>query len=87
MSHLSSPRATAPAPAHASVYTYTLAGCVHYARARTLPYRRGIEFTEVAGDGERGFRHRLRDVTGGATVPQITIDEVGIGILLAAKGL
>ena len=79
MSDLDSRRATAAAPAQARVCIYTLAGCVHCQRARALLQRRAIEFTEIRGDGKRGFRHRLRDLTGGATVPQITIDEVPVG--------
>jgi len=63
----------------ASVTVYTLSGCIHCARARTLLRRRGIPFTEVSGDGEPGFRRRLRELTGGATVPQITIDGVAVG--------
>ncbi len=62
-----------------AVTVYTLSGCVHCQRARTLLRRRGIPYTEVCGDGQPGFRRRLLDSTGGATVPQITIDGLPVG--------
>ena len=61
------------------VTVYTLSGCVHCERARVLLRRRGIPFREVRGDGVAAFRRRLRELTGGATVPQIVIDGTPIG--------
>lgn len=63
----------------AAVTVYTLSGCGHCERARTLLRRRGIPFTEICGDGEPGFRRRLRELTGGSSVPQITIDGEPVG--------
>ena len=67
------------APDRPAVTMYTLSGCVHCARARRLLARRGIEFREVRGDGDPGFRRMLRELTGRATVPQITIGGVPVG--------
>ena len=58
---------------------YTLSGCIHCERARALLGRRGIAFEEIRGDGEPGFRSRLRSITGRASVPQITIDGAPVG--------
>ena len=55
----------------APVTIYTLSGCGHCHRARHLLRSRGIEFSEVSGDGDREFRRRLLRQTGGATVPQV----------------
>lgn len=63
----------------APVTIYTLSGCGHCHRARLLLRRRGIEFSEISGDGDRDFRRRLLRQAGGATVPQVVIDGEPIG--------
>lgn len=63
----------------APVTIYTLSSCGHCHRARLLLRSRGIEFSEVSGDGDRDFRRRLLQQTGGATVPQVVIDGEPIG--------
>lgn len=63
----------------APVTVYVLAGCPHCTRATALLDRRGIEHEIVSGDGVRGFRRRLYDFTGGATVPQVVVDGRPIG--------
>lgn len=67
------------APDRPIVTVYTLSGCVHCVRARRLLARRGIKFREVRGDGDPGFRRMLRELTGRALVPQITIGGVPVG--------
>lgn len=64
---------------HTTVAVYTLSGCVHCERARALLRRREISFTEVRGDGVPGFRRTLLELTGRASVPQITIDGTPVG--------
>ncbi|RDI73994.1 Glutaredoxin [Gaiella occulta] len=64
---------------HSTVAVYTLPGCAHCERARALLRRRGISFTEVRGDGVPGFRRMLLELTGRASVPQITIDGAPVG--------
>ncbi len=68
-----------PARGQAPVTVYTLSGCGHCHRARLLLRSRGIEFSEVSGDGDRDFRRRLLRQTGGATVPQVVIHGEPIG--------
>jgi len=75
-------RAGAPAQqpkVQAPLTIYTLSGCGYCRSALGLLRRRGIEFTEISGDGEPGFRHRLLQETGRATVPQVIIDGDPIG--------
>ena len=62
-----------------AVTMYTLSGCAHCARARRLLARRSIDFREVRGDGDPGFRRMLRELTGRGSVPQITIGGVPVG--------
>lgn len=63
----------------AVVKVYTLSGCGHCARARDLLRRRGIGYTEIRGDGKPRFRRDLLELTGRATVPQITVDGAALG--------
>lgn len=67
--------ATSPVP----VVVYVLGGCPHCTRATSLLDVRGIGHTVVSGDGVAGFRAHLRELTGGATVPQVIIDGRPIG--------
>jgi glutaredoxin 3 len=52
---------------------YTTAWCGYCVRARALLDARGLEYEEIALDGEPAFRQKLFDLTGW-TVPQILID-------------
>jgi glutaredoxin 3 len=56
-----------------SVMVYTLSSCGHCLRALSLLERRGIPYAEIRGDRNSDFRRRLRESTGSASVPQITI--------------
>ena len=58
---------------------YTLSGCGHCQRARALLRRRGIQFREIRCDGVPGYRQRLREETGGSTVPQVVIGGTPLG--------
>ncbi|MGI8412630.1 MAG: glutaredoxin domain-containing protein [Solirubrobacteraceae bacterium] len=61
------------------ITVYTLPGCPHCVRARSLLKRRGLAFREIDGTQTPDFRARLADLTGGFTVPQIVIDGTPIG--------
>ena len=63
----------------AEVLLYSLPGCGSCFSARRLLRRRGIDFEEVGGAGQPDFRRELQAITGGATVPQVVIDEEPIG--------
>jgi len=63
----------------AEIIVYTLPWCPHCARAKALLMRRGLAFREVDGSGVPNFRHRIAELTGGSTVPQIVIDGEPIG--------
>jgi glutaredoxin 3 len=55
------------------VTVYTLLTCGHCLRALSLLERRGIPYAEIRGDRISDFRRTLRELTGSASVPQITI--------------
>ena len=61
------------------VRLYTTRWCGYCVRAKALLTDRGIPFEEVDLDDDPAFRQKLFDLTGGWTVPQITIDEHPIG--------
>jgi glutaredoxin 3 len=61
------------------VRLYTTRWCGYCVRAKTLLTERGIPFEEVDLDDDPAFRQKLFDLTGGWTVPQITIDGQPIG--------
>jgi len=61
------------------VRLYTTRWCGYCVRAKTLLTDRGIPFEEVYLDDDPAFRQKLFELTGGWTVPQITIDEQPIG--------
>jgi glutaredoxin 3 len=61
------------------ITVYVLGGCPHCTRATSLLDRRGIQHEIVSGDGIPGFRRRLKELTGGSTVPQIVVDGRPIG--------
>jgi glutaredoxin 3 len=63
----------------ACVRLYTTRWCGYCVRAKQLLSGRGIPFEEVDLDGDPAFRQKLFDLTGGWTVPQITIDDRPIG--------
>ena len=48
-------------------------------RAKVLLESRGIPYEEVSLDDDPEFRQKLFDLTGGWTVPQITIGDESIG--------
>jgi glutaredoxin 3 len=61
------------------VRMYTTRWCGYCVRAKALLSDRGIPFEEIDLDDDPAFRQKLFDLTGGWTVPQITIDEQPIG--------
>jgi glutaredoxin 3 len=58
---------------------YTTRWCGYCVRAKALLRSRGLPFEEVALDEEHAFREKLHELTGGWTVPQITIGDEVIG--------
>jgi glutaredoxin 3 len=63
----------------ARILMYTTAWCGYCDRAKALLRARGLEFEEIALDGDPAFRAKLLDLTGHWTVPQIFIDDHPIG--------
>jgi glutaredoxin 3 len=61
------------------VRVYSLSGCAPCTHAKTLLRRRGIEFEEILGDEDPGFRQRLVAETGRATVPQVVVGDRPLG--------
>jgi glutaredoxin 3 len=58
---------------------YTTRWCGYCVRAKALLRSRGLPFEEVSLDDEPAFREKLFELTGGWTVPQITIGDEVIG--------
>jgi glutaredoxin 3 len=58
---------------------YTTAWCGYCLRAKALLEQRGLDYEEVNLDGDPDFRHKLEELTGRWTVPQIVIDGRPIG--------
>jgi glutaredoxin 3 len=58
---------------------YTTKWCGYCVRAKALLRSRGLEFEEISLDDDPAFRQKLFDLTGGWTVPQITIGDEVIG--------
>ena len=58
---------------------YTTRWCGYCVRAKALLRSRGLAFEEVSLDDEPAFREKLFELTGGWTVPQITIGDEVIG--------
>jgi glutaredoxin 3 len=58
---------------------YTTRWCGYCVRAKALLRSRGLVFEEVSLDDEPKFREKLFELTGGWTVPQITIGDEVIG--------
>jgi glutaredoxin 3 len=58
---------------------YTTRWCGYCVRAKALLRSRGLPFEEVSLDDEPAFREKLYELTGGWTVPQITIGDEVIG--------
>jgi glutaredoxin 3 len=58
---------------------YTTRWCGYCVRAKALLRSRGLPFEEISLDDEPAFRETLHELTGGWTVPQITIGDEVIG--------
>jgi glutaredoxin 3 len=63
----------------ARIQIYTTRWCGYCDRAKALLDEKGLAYDEVALDDDPAFRQRIRDLTGGWTVPQILIDDAPIG--------
>jgi len=58
---------------------YSTRWCGYCVRAKALLRSRGLPFEEILLDDEPAFREKLYELTGGWTVPQITIGDEVIG--------
>ena len=58
---------------------YTTRWCGYCVRAKALLDGKDLPYEEVSLDQDPAFRHKLHELTGGGTVPQILIDGVPIG--------
>jgi glutaredoxin 3 len=58
---------------------YTTRWCGYCVRAKALLESKSLDYEEVSMDDSPHFRRELMDLTGGWTVPQITIDDRPIG--------
>jgi glutaredoxin 3 len=58
---------------------YTTRWCGYCVRAKALLDGKQIEYEEIQLDDDPQFRQKLRDLTGGWTVPQILLDGEPIG--------
>jgi len=63
----------------ARIQIYTTRWCGYCDRAKALLDEKGLAYEEIALDDDPAFRQRIRDLTGGWTVPQILIDDSPIG--------
>ena len=64
----------------AKVEIYTWQSCPFCIRAKALLNRKGVDFVEFAIDGDPEARHAMTDrAEGRSTVPQIFINDKGIG--------
>ena len=58
---------------------YTTAWCGYCRAAKQLLEDRGLDYEEIGVDDDPRFRERLRELTGGWTVPQILIGDEPVG--------
>lgn len=58
---------------------FTKAYCSYCHAAKNLLNKRGLEFEELSVSGDIEAERRMREMTGGTTVPQIIIDDKPIG--------
>ena len=58
---------------------YTTAWCGYCRAAKQLLEDRGLGYEEIGVDDDPRFRERLRELTGGWTVPQILIGDEPVG--------
>jgi glutaredoxin 3 len=64
----------------AKVEVYSSMWCPFCFRAKKLLKEKGVEFTEIDVDGKPAIRDAMRDRADGRhTVPQIFINDVGVG--------
>ena len=61
------------------IQLYTTRWCGYCVRAKALLDDKGLEYEEIYLDDDPAFRSTLQELTGGWTVPQITIDGTPIG--------
>ena len=63
----------------ARIEMYTTQWCGYCERAKALLRQRGLSYEEIRIDDDPDFRAKLKEKTGGWTVPQIVIDGKPIG--------
>lgn len=62
-----------------SVVIYTTRFCPYCLRAKQLLSGKGVEYNEIAVDGNRALRQEMTQKSGRNTVPQIWIGEQHVG--------
>ena len=61
------------------VLIYTTRYCPYCLRAKHLLVHKGVAFEEVAVDGNPALRHKMEELSGRYTVPQIWIGDLHVG--------
>jgi glutaredoxin 3 len=61
------------------VVIYTTRYCPYCLRAKHLLNHKGVDFTEIAVDGNPALRHEMEEKSGRYTVPQIWIGDGHVG--------
>jgi glutaredoxin 3 len=61
------------------VTIYTTRYCPYCIRAKSLLQRKGVDFHEIAVDGQPVLRHEMEERSGRYTVPQIWIGTQHVG--------
>jgi glutaredoxin 3 len=69
----------AETPTTPRIQIYTTRWCGYCVRAKALLDERQLAYEEIPLDDDPAFRQRIRDLTGGWTVPQILIDGTPVG--------
>jgi len=63
----------------AEIVIYTTRFCPYCVRAKHLLESKGVDYREIAVDGDRKLRQEMTDKSGQRTVPQIWINDRHIG--------
>ncbi|MEO0438058.1 MAG: glutaredoxin 3 [Pseudomonadota bacterium] len=61
------------------VTMYTTRFCPYCMAARRLLKAKGVDYDEIAVDGDRALRQKMEQISGQRTVPQIWVGEKHVG--------
>ncbi|MEM9396410.1 MAG: glutaredoxin, partial [Pseudomonadota bacterium] len=62
-----------------AVTMYTTRFCPYCMAARRLLKGKGVQYDEIAVDGDRALRQKMEQISGQRTVPQIWVGEKHVG--------